>query len=354
MTATRESCSVVHRNLSVDDSDNPLLFACLPLPPMTAVRALFIGLIVSTLFGCGCNRRDQTVANAVVLKLNDKTMTTQEFSNQLAGKLKHYDALYAKDESNLARAKADVIKEFSLGVISDSWAKEKGLKVPETELETEIANLQAQYPDPFAFRKALANENLNFEDWKNQFHQILLQKRVAFEIKKDLQIPTEEELQLYYKTQKERFTIRNAVRVRQVVVDREDQATQIYKEIRRGRSLAELAKRYSIAPEGSNGGLTNWIDEGTLEVFDKALKMPIGSRSTIVKSPFGYHIFETVAKRPKSFLPFSEVKDEIGQTLLAEKEQAAYSVWLEGELKKFKIFRNDSIIANIKASTLEK
>ena len=135
------------------------------------------------------------------------------------------------------------------------------------------------------------------------------------------------------------------------MLSNEDNAKRIFDEIQGGKSIAELAKKFSVAPEAENGGVTNWIEKGTIEVFDNAFKLPVGGRSKIVKSPYGYHIYEVVKKEPEGRLNFEQAKASIRTALRERQEQNAYSTWLEGQLKAATVLRNDALIKAIQIST---
>lgn len=56
--------------------------------------------------------------------------------------------------------------------------------------------------------------------------------------------------------------------------------------------MADLAIKFSITPEGKQGGDLGWVEKGVMEGFDSAFSMKkVGQRSAVVKSPYGYQIF---------------------------------------------------------------
>ncbi len=69
-------------------------------------------------------------------------------------------------------------------------------------------------------------------------------------------------------------------------------AKQIAERARKGEDFAELAKEYSDGPSASRGGnLGIWEKGRMVPEFDAAIeKLPIGSISDPVETPFGYHV----------------------------------------------------------------
>src|SRR5690606_37024557 len=111
------------------------------------------------------------------------------------------------------------------------------------------------------------------------------------------------------------------------------------------------AKKFSTTPEASNNGETDWIAKGTLDIFDSAFGWPIGKRSPVLKSPYGYHIFEVIAKKPEMQLNFQEARASISRLMRADREQAAYSAWLEEQIKRARVFRNEELINSVTVVT---
>ena len=129
---------------------------------------------------------------------------------------------------------------------------------------------------------------------------------------------------------------------------------KIYKQLRSGKKIKDLAKRFSVAPEASLGGDLGWIERGTHEMFDTAFRLGVGGRSRVIKSPFGYHIFQVTGRRSAKKLRLSEVRERIVNTLMAQREQEAYSKWLEAEILAAKVYKNEALIRDIKVFTRSK
>jgi peptidyl-prolyl cis-trans isomerase C len=73
------------------------------------------------------------------------------------------------------------------------------------------------------------------------------------------------------------------------------------------------------------------------EFADAAFKLESGQRSEPIKSSFGWHIIEVEGKRPKTFPPLSEVKDQVSRYVA----QKAQSELVQDLRKNAKIVRTD-------------
>lgn len=298
-----------------------------------------------------CFSEKNVIGNKTALKINQTEVTTQEFADRLAQRLKGLDALQAKDPTHLETAKQKTIESFILETLVRQYAEKNKIEVASSELDKEIDKIRAHYPDDNAFKRALADENMAFARWKEELEFGLLQKKVAAQLGKDQGEPKETELKAYFEENKKQFDRPARIQLRQIVVATEDNAKRIMDELAAGKSFADLAKKFSVAPEGENGGVTNWIEKGTLEIFDNAFKLKEGVRSKIIKSPYGYHIYEVIKKEPEGRLSFEQAKASIRGALKERQEQTVFKAWLEKELKASTIMRNDALIKAIQVTT---
>lgn len=313
-------------------------------PPLFGAVALTVAL-------SGCFSKESVLLDKTVLNVNGHKVSTKEFSERLALRLRTYDAITAKDEANLDRAKAETTKAFVLESIARDYAEKNKISVSSAEVDAEAKKLQTNYPDDFAFRRALAEEHIVYDDWKKDLELTLIQKKILESITAKTPEPTEAEMKDYYDTHKTIFQNPPRVRLRQVVLEKEDDAKRIMDELEKGVAMAKLAKEFSIAPEGSNGGDTGWLPKGTLEVFDQAFKLNVGQRSKILKSPYGFHIYELLKKEPEGRLNFPEAKAKIRAVLKEQREQATFSSWLEEQVRKSSVKKDDALIQAIKVTT---
>lgn len=308
---------------------------------------LFVGIILYF----NLNKRN-TLADTVLVQVNDDRLTAGQFSERLARSLEGYDTLLAKDAHVVDFAKNKIVEDFIHSSLVLNWAKRNNIDVTASEVDAEVAKIRADYPDDASFKEALNVSQTSLDSWKVQLKNKLLEKRVFQSLSLKTTPTADEELKSFYNSNREIFKERPAVRIRQIVFDNEDAANRLYHAITPSTSLADLAKKYSISPEASKGGDVGWVEQGTLDVFDKAFNMKVGQRSSVVKSPYGYHIFEVTGKRAEQTLPFEEAKEKISRILKGNKEQAIYTAWLEEQLRVSKVQKNNEAIKSIQVKPL--
>jgi len=312
-------------------------------------RLLCTGLLLA--FAIGCTLSSSPGRTKIVYKVNEHSLSATEFADKLATKLKDYDSVQIKDPEVLKSVKGQILHEFLNDKLAEDWAEKNGLSVSSEELGAAVDAYRKQYPNDLAMKQALAESGQSFETWKNSLRPLLLQKKIFESLKPKIAQPTDEEAASYYEMNKEQFRKPSFIRIRQVVLDKKDDAERLAATMTRNTSLADMARKFSIAPEARNGGETDWIPKGSVEIFDQAFSWPIGKRSSVLKSPYGYHIFEVIAKQPESQLSFAQAKDTILALMRADREQAAFAAWLEEQIKASTVMKNEALINSVSVTT---
>lgn len=307
--------------------------------------------ILGVILFCGCISSTNKIAVQAVVTVNGESLSAKQFAEGLTVKLRGRDAISVKNPANVRRAKEEVISSFVSSQLFRSWAKENSVVVSDEELEAEIATIKKSYPDTIAFREILARENLDYGRWKETVRTSLLEKRVYAFLAKDITPPEQKDIESYFKSNQQEFSRKPQVHIRQLVVRKDEDAQSILKRAQQKKDLADLAKEFSIMPEASKGGDIGWIEKGTLEVFDKAFSMTKGALSSVIKSPYGFHILQVIDRRPETQLKIEDVRGEIKRRLMADREQALFTRWLEDQVKAARVLRNEELIGSVTVET---
>ena len=114
-------------------------------------------------------------------------------------------------------------------------------------------------------------------------------------------------------------------RARHILVEKEDEAKALLKQLIAGAKFDELAKKHSTDKgSGANGGDLDFAKpDSYVPEFGQALvALKKGETTqTPVKSQFGFHIIKLEDTREAQFPPFEEVKPQVVQRLSQQKLQ---------------------------------
>lgn len=168
---------------------------------------------------------------------------------------------------------------------------------------------------------------------KNAEKEILTQVAIS-NVLKDAEV-TEEEANNYYNEHIDEFKKGALVAAKHILVDSEEKALDIKKEIDGGLSFEDAAKKYSSCPSKERGGDLGEFPRGSMvkEFEDSAFSLPIGSVSSPVKTQFGYHLILVTERKDENVPNFQEVKGTIYNNLIQQKQSQVYFNKIE-ELKR--------------------
>ncbi len=310
------------------------------------IASLFFAMVF--LPGCTGNGR---FTNAVVVQVNEHKLTTKKMAELLARQLKSLDALAAKDPINLSRAKEEIVRTFIINSISKDYAKSFGIVVSDAEIDAEVNATRATYPDDLSFRRELAQENLSLNDWRDEISTSLLSKKVFLKVGEKIKKPTDVEIRSYFEKNKEHYRRKDRIFLRQIVLDDLTKAQTVREEVAKKKDFSELAKKYSVSPEGKQGGVVGWIERGSVDIFDKAFQLPLGGVSQVLESAYGFHIFKTERRAASGIASLDEVRPQIIDLLQAQKEQIEFMGWLDKQLRSVRVLKNAELIQAINVET---
>lgn len=178
----------------------------------------------------------------------------------------------------------------------------------------------------------LAAEKVNSERLKSKLcEQEILMQYVQEKIYPRVQI-SDQDLTEYFNKHKDEFDQPPQVIIKQIVLATEDEAKKIMHKVNNG-NFDEMAKQYSITPEGQKGGLLGPFAKGQLpHVFDVAFFMQPGEIKGIVKSNYGFHIIKLEKKIPHVKGNLSEGRERVKAALVKQKQDEEYKKWVETAL----------------------
>lgn len=312
-------------------------------------RILFVFLLFFSI--SGCDFFSNQILGQVVVSVGKYKMTTQDLSKSLASKLKTLDALSAKDPKVISQFKEKIISDFIVESFLLLWFEEKKMILTSQEIDVETKKLIGGYPDDASFREALSEEGITFSQWKNKIETSLKRKKIFEMLTSQMPPPTDSELESYYQNNKMRFMVKDGVSVSHIVVADENQAEIIMKLVKK-QSFVDLVKKFSMASDVAFNGVYGWIERESMpEHFDHIYKARVGDVVGPYKLSDGIHIFKIEQKRTARTKLFAECKDQVKSEVLALRETARFSAWLDQQIKQYKVYKNAVVLDAIYVET---
>ena len=148
---------------------------------------------------------------------------------------------------------------------------------------------------------------------------------------------SEAECEEYYRQHLEDYVRNDVVHVREILVDDGARAERILSSLnqQKNKNFGELARVYSKAPSEADGGDLGTFQRGDLpENLEKVVfRLAPTMVSPIVQTRYGYHIFLLEEKILAHQQQFYEVKDEIQEKLLLQRERDLIARELDSLMK---------------------
>jgi len=307
------------------------------------LRYFHIAWWICFAFICGCSilsSKDDNIALAIGSK-NISIVTLKE------------DLEFIFDGINIAASfKEEASRKFLLKPIIDhylilEYGNENGIKLSENEFQAAMKVINNDYIEESAFREALIRGYVDQSQWQKRFREKLLVKKIIKIVTKDIAPPEYNEIKEYYTTNYNLFTFPQAIKFRQIVTRTKKEAEDLKKQLQQKKDqMPELARIHSIGPEAIEGGIVNWVTEDNLEEsMAKAIfNLPVGKISPVIKTPYGYHIFEVISIRPGGRIAFYQVLPEIKTKILDARKQSFCNKWGNGLRKKITIHVYDDVL----------
>ena len=230
-----------------------------------------------------------------------------------------------------------------------AYGRKNGITITDDELASEVQAVKQSYPGD-AFNEMLLKEYIDANEWEKSLRETLLIRKIVERVVGDSTGVTFDEAKKYYEEHQKEFYQPRMLKIRQIVTKSRDDMNMVQDLLNNGSSMAELAKKYSIAPEAEAEGTVGWVAEGQLsKVIDEFIfSLKEGAPSKILESPYGFHIFEVLSVREQGVRTFPEVIKEIEAKISMRKNETEYKKWLSSLKTKFPVsVKEQQILADM-------
>ncbi|HET6497689.1 MAG TPA: peptidyl-prolyl cis-trans isomerase [Coriobacteriia bacterium] len=277
----------------------------------------------------GCGRDD------VAAIVNGEEIALTELDAQVNALMEQSPEMFegAEGETRIAEFKRQLLQSMIDSLLVRQAAAERGITVPDAEIDAQIEDLKGGFPSEEEFNTALANANMTVDDLRQQLRDQLVTQRLMEQLVGDAEV-TDEDIAAYYEENKAEFEQQAAVRASHILFDKDDKATaeRVLAEINEGGDFAALAREHSTDPgSAGQGGDLGWSDPARPYVaeFQSALEqLEVGQVSGLIETQYGWHVIRVDDKRDTRMQTLDEVRDQIEQDMLQERNIAAYQEFL--------------------------
>ncbi|MFH1874474.1 MAG: peptidylprolyl isomerase [Pseudomonadota bacterium] len=283
-------------------------------------------IILSLFLMAACSKPEKIVAT-----VDGFQITQTDLQHALNIEKENYDPLLLKVKENAANFKLALLNKLVQETILINEAKKAGLKLTTTEEEG-------------------IKTSTNHDDYwlERQKKKLLINKLINVKIGEQIEISSKD-ISLYYNSHRQDFFQPEQFRARQIIVDDRQLAVDILQKISKGENFAELAKKYSLSPDAEQGGDLGFFDVQSFPpVFTRICEqLDINEVSEVVKTDYGYQIFQLLGRREERQKSLDEVSKNI-EFLLKEKQgQKVFSQWFADLQKQANVQINQEVLKEV-------
>ena len=225
-------------------------------------------------------------------------------------------------------------------VLIRQQAKKFKIDVSDKEVEGIIDNIKKQYLiDDAELKEKLKEDNISYEDFVAGLRSNVVKGRLLTRvISPDVNL-TEKDLRQYYDKHKDEF-VDEEYRLQQIFVsgqrDGQKRVTEAYNLLQEGKSFESVAKDYSDdTKSASAGGDIGYVKKVDLipQLRAAVVFLTPGVYSSIITTPYGFHILKLVEKKKGETLTFEMARDSIHEKIVQAESEKRYKDYV-GKLRK--------------------
>ncbi|MDA8387646.1 MAG: peptidylprolyl isomerase [Nitrospiraceae bacterium] len=211
-------------------------------------------------------------------------------------------------------------------------SEKMGIKPDEGAVDKEIGALENRFPGKAGFKEALRRMAISEDILRSRLERNSSVGQYIGRFAANVKV-TDNDLVNYYEGHLDLFKQPLQVRVGHILIKSDPgwdasrkqearrKAGKILKELQAGKDFSALARQQSDGPERADGGDLGYVRRGQMAPqFEKVVfgLMP-GQTSGIVETPYGFHLFKVIDRKPETVLAYDAVKERIRQYLVQQK-----------------------------------
>ena len=312
-----------------------------------------IGCFLLLTFSSGCNKQKE--GEEAVAWVNGEPILFSVFWEEIKNRYNEMIDVSSPKKEILLVLKKTVCSDLIRERLLLQKAAERGIIISEEALTARINEIKKDYTAS-QFNKSLMIYSRDYGHWREELRNNMILETLFQTTVQEVGSPSDREVQKYYKSHLDEFLMPETVHLSQIVLKDQTLAKKVLRKLKKGNNFESLAQRYSLGPEKDQKGKLGAFQRGELpEPIEKeAFSTPKGKITSLVETPYGFHILRIDNKIPAHVVPLKSVKKKIVRKMLQEKQEVYYADWVDKLTRKADIRIHESLINLIldKATTL--
>ena len=321
------------------------------------------GIVLAACSGSGESKTDGAVAatvNGVEIPESKVTETVENYRAQMSlDDEESWANFLIQSDMTPQSLRENIIDSLVDSELLKSGAASLDITVDESEIDTYVDKMKANYGDDDAWQSALKQAGFTEDEYRDTIKDSLIQQKISeyfsdkAEVSDDKLVETAQTYATYYDGAKRSSHILFGVddtSDEAAMKKARQSAKKVLEKIKSGElDFADAAKEYSTDGSASNGGDVGWdmLNSFVTEYTDALGKLGKDEVSDLVKSQYGIHIIKCtdVFNAPEKITKLSQLpeafQDSITEMAKSMKASEDQDKWLEEQHEAAEIVIND-------------
>jgi peptidyl-prolyl cis-trans isomerase SurA len=285
--------------------------------------------------------RAATLVERIVARVNNEIITQRQFDQQ---REKMHDQLAEQfSGAELDQKVKEESKNLLRDLIDQDLLVEKA-KDDDIDVETDVIKRLDQIRQQYSLnsledlQKAVEQQGLDWEDFKDQIRRDLLMRKVIEREVGGRIILSRGDARKFFDAHKAEFNSPPGVELAEILVSTQKHkaeeaqklAQQAYNDLQTGVRWDEVVKKYSDGPEAQQGGDIGFFKQGTVAepIADDIKNLDTNDYTKPIETKYGYMIVKILQKRVGAQPTFDQVDEQVMNYMYNMKMQEQLRAYL--------------------------
>ena len=236
----------------------------------------------------------------------------------------------------ISQLETDMLNQLVENSLTVQEAVKYGIEVQDEDVDRAIENFKkSNNLDQDGLERGLAAEGMTLEEYRARMKDQILQSMLVNRAVRSKIVITDDEIKAYYDTHKDVFTGTRKYHLKNIIAQNEEDIKTVQEGLKHKASFAELAKKYSIGSNASQGGELGLFD---IASFSEQIRTAVeglgkGEYTQVMNTGGAFQIIFVEDIVMEGGLTLEQATTKIQDILFRERGEKQFKEWMQS-LKK--------------------